>query len=128
MLKNIIKIVVASCAFFMMLLPVQATDYYNVDVGYQGQNDCVWTDFAYGGALAGTEGGDPLDSLEIHLVDSPYTSGVKYRVYTVSGWSEWFSTWQRATNNNEDILGLQSQLKDFLNANVYYQSNRKGLG
>ncbi len=128
MLKKIIKIIVASCAFFMMQMPVLATDYFNVNVGYQGQNDGVWTDFAYGGALAGTEGGDPLDSLEIHLVDSPYASGVEYRVYTASGWSEWFSTWQRANHNNEDILGLQIQLKDFPNANVYYQSYRKGLG
>ncbi len=128
MLKKIIKIIVASCAFFMMQMPVLATDYYKVNVGYQGQNDGVWTDFAYGGALAGTEGGDPLDSLEIHLVDSPYASGVEYRVYTVSGWSEWFSTWQRASYNNEEILGLQIQLKDFEHANVYYQTYRKGLG
>lgn len=128
MKKYIINLIFVMFITFFIVSQVYALDYYNVNVGYQGQNDGVWTDFAYGGALAGTEGGDPLDSLEIHLVDSPYASGVEYRVYTVSGWSEWFSTWETASHNDEDILGLQIQLKDFDNANVYYQSYRKGLG
>ncbi len=111
-----------------ILVPVQATDYYHVNVGYQAGNESVLGDFAYGGALAGTEGGEPLDSLELHLVDGPYNAGIEYRVYTTSGWSEWLSTWETASNNNEALLGLQIQLKDFPNANVYYQSYRKGLG
>ena len=72
----------------MMLFPVSATDYYNVNVGYQAGVSNALGDFAYGGALVGSEGGQALDSLEIHLVDSPYVSGIEYRVYTTSGWSE----------------------------------------
>lgn len=128
MFKLMNKILVTIFVFVFMLVPINATDYYNVNVGYQAGVSSVLGDFAYGGALAGTEGGEPLDSVELHLVDSPYNSGLEYRVYTTSGWSEWFSTWETASNNNEAILGLQIQLKDFPNANVYYQSYRKGLG
>ncbi len=128
MINKIFKMFIAFFLLAFALVPVQATDYYNVNVGYQAGNAGVLGDFAYGGALAGTEGGAALDSLEIHLVDSPYESGIEYRVYTTSGWSKWFNTWETATNNSEAILGLQIQLKDFPNANVYYQSYRKGLG
>lgn len=107
---------------------VQADDYYSVNVGYQTGANGILGDFAYGGALAGSEGTTALNSLEIHLVDAPYASNIEYRVYTVSGWSSWYTAFQSASNNNEAILGLQIKLKDFPNANVYYQSYRKGLG
>lgn len=127
-MKKIINLFLSVMLLCLGLIPVQASDYFNVDVGYQGQTNNVWTDFAYGGALAGSEGGEALDGLEIHLVDSPYASAIEYRIYTVSGWTDWFSTWQTASQNGEDLLGAQIRLKDFPNANVYYQSYRKGLG
>lgn len=40
----------------MMLFPVSATDYYNVNVGYQAGVSNALGDFAYGGALLGSEG------------------------------------------------------------------------
>ncbi len=128
MFSKIFKTFIAVVLLSFALVPVSATDYFQVQVGYQAGVSHVLGDFAYGGALAGTENGAALDSLEIHLIDSPYESGIEYRVYTASGWSTWFSSWQTASNNNEAILGLEIQLKDFPHANVYYQTYRQGLG
>lgn len=128
MLNKIIKSLITFFLLAFTLIPVQAEDYYAVDVGYQAGTGGTLGEFAYGGALAGSEGGSALDSLEIHLVDAPYASAIEYRVYTNSGWSPWFSSFETATNNSEAILGIQVQLKDFPNANVYYQSYRQGLG
>lgn len=127
-LKRLFKAFMSLVMLFLIITPIQATEFYNVNVGYQGYEDGTWLDFAYGGALAGTEGGDALDSLEVHLVDAPYGAQIEYRVYTASGWTEWVSSYKSASNSGQDILGLQIRLKDFPNANVYYQSYRKDLG
>jgi uncharacterized repeat protein (TIGR02543 family) len=128
MYKKVIKTLVSLFIFSYVFVSVQASDYYHVNVGYQSAVSDVWSEFAYGGALAGTEGRDALTSLEVHLVDNPYASVIEYRINTKSGWGEWVSSFEAASNNDEAILGLQIKLKDFPHANVYYQSYRKGLG
>ena len=128
MKKIIIKLIVTVLFLLVFVAPVQADTYYSVNVGYQGQNDGVWTDFAYGGAIAGTENGVALDNLELHLVDAPYEASIEVRVYTQSGWAEWVSDFESANTNGQDILGVQIKLNNFDYANVYYQSYRQGLG
>jgi|GEM_PF-6603350 len=123
-----INIILIICFLMFVISPIQASEFYNVDVGYQGHINNAWLDFSYGGALAGSEGGETLDSLSIHLVDAPYAASIEYRVYTISGWSEWVNSFESASHKGEAILGLQVQLKDFPQANVYYQSYRQGLG
>ncbi len=106
--------------------PVLATEYTRVDVGYQVKTS-EWFDYAWGGALGGSEGVDPLTALEINLDSAPYGAGIEYRVYTQSGWLDWTPSFGIA-GNGEAILGVQIQLTDFDYANVYYQTYRKGLG
>lgn len=125
---RLFKIILSIFFIMQYMVPISAIDYYSLNVGYQAQVNSTWLDFAYGGALSGTEGGEALDSLEVHLVDSPYGTGIEYRVYTTSGWGDWASNYQSASNKGEDILGAQIRLKNFPQANVYYQSYRKGLG
>lgn len=128
MLKRILRSILSVFMLVLALTPVQASEYYRVDVGYQSQVNGEWSDFAYGGALTGSESGEALDSLAIHLVDAPYAASIEYRVYTVSGWSEWVQSFESVSQRGEAILGIQVQLKDFPHANVYYQSYREGLG
>jgi len=119
--------IIASLFLLISTLSVSAADYYAANVGYQVGVSGTWQDFAYGGALAGSEGKDSITSLELHLVDAPYGASIEYRVYTSSGWNVWTSDFKDAGNGSA-ILGLQVRLADYPNTSVYYQSYRKGLG
>lgn len=126
MKHKILHFLIAISLLIAFLLPISAIDTVKVDVGYQVKTS-VWFDVAWGGALGGSEGGDPLTALEINLDSAPYGAGIEYRVYTQSGWLDWTPSFGVA-GNGEAILGVQIQLTDFEYANVYYQTYRQGLG
>jgi uncharacterized protein YjdB len=108
-------------------LQISATDYTSVMVGYQTETLSGWSEYAYGGALSGSEAGNELKSVSLHLEDAVLDAKIEYRVYTSKGWQTWVNNYALA-GDGTSILGLQVRLKDFPNANVYYQSYRKGLG
>lgn len=124
------KIVLTSLVSFLLLFGltanVSASEFYSANVGYQVETSAGWQDFAYGGALAGSVGEENLTRVSLHLVDAPDGASIEYRVYTSAGWSEWVDNFDRV--GGESILGLQVRLANYPNANVYYQSYRKGLG
>jgi len=126
-MRKSLSLLLASLFLLISTLSVSAADYYAANVGYQVGVSGTWQDFAYGGALAGSEGKDSITSLELHLVDAPYGASIEYRVYTSSGWNVWTSDFKDAGNGSA-ILGLQVRLADYPNTSVYYQSYRKGLG
>jgi uncharacterized protein YjdB len=112
----------------LLLLPtaVQADEFYKVDVGYQVASNDVWQDFAYGGALAGSEGNSAIESLSIHLVDAPEGASVEYRVFVNGSWSNWVDNFDKVGDGS--ILGVQIRLQNYPNSVVDYQVYRKGLG
>lgn len=124
------KILLTSLVSFLLLFGltanVSASEFYSANVGYQVETSAGWQDFAYGGALAGSVGEENLTRVSLHLVDAPDGASIEYRVYTSAGWSEWVDNFDRV--GGETILGLQVRLANYPNANVYYQSYRKGLG
>lgn len=126
MLKKGITSLLAILLLAIVITPVSAQDYTRVDVGYKVKTT-QWSDYAWGGALGGSEGSDALTALSLNLDSSPSGAGIEVRVYTVSGWSEWFQSFEEA-GNGQAILGVQIQLTDFPHANVYYQSYRDNLG
>ena len=126
--KYSLKLLVVAVMFlFTLPTKVQAVEYYSANVGYQVSVNGNWSDYAYGGSLAGSEGKDVITSLELHLVDAPELAKIEYRVYTKSGWLPWVDNYDSA-GNGDLVLGLQVRLADYPNATVYYQTYRKGLG
>ncbi len=126
-MKRLTKAIISSFLLIsVFVIPVSAIDYTRVDVGYQVKTT-EWTDYSWGGALGGSEGGAALTALKMNLDDASYGAGIEYRVYTGSTWSDWAQSFQEA-GNGQAILGVQIQLKDFDHANVYYQTYRSGLG
>jgi hypothetical protein len=79
-------------AFFMVLsspLSIRAEEFIATNVGYQSSISDQWQDYAYGGALSGSENGDALTSIALHLVDSVYESSIEYRVFANGAWQAW---------------------------------------
>jgi len=88
-MKSLHKLIIFSISVLLLgffTSPVSANEFTSVDVGYQtGVNETV-SDFAFGGALSGSENGDPINSLAIHLVNAPFEASVEYRVFTGGAW------------------------------------------
>jgi len=116
-------------AFFMVLsspLSIQAEDYIATNVGYQSSVSDQWQDYAFGGALSGSENGDALTSIALHLVDSVYESSIEYRVYANGAWQDWAKDFEPTANAT--FTGLQIRLINYPNTEVHYQTYRKGQG
>lgn len=130
MKRGILKVVIALVLSIVFLSPthVRASSYVSTNVGYQSLVSETLQDFAYGGALSGSEGGSPLQGISLHLVDAPYNASIEYRVYTVDGWTNWAKNFELAQSNHQNVLGVQIRLANFEHSNVYYQTYRQGLG
>lgn len=130
MKRGFFKVVIALVLSIMFLSPthVNASSYVSMNVGYQSLVSGTLQDYAYGGALSGSEGGSPLQGISLHLVDAAYNANIEYRVYTVEGWTNWAKNFEVAQSNQQDVLGVQIRLANIENSNVYYQTYRQGLG
>ncbi len=126
MKKVLIRLLIA---FFMVLsfpLSISAEEYLAPNVGYQSSIADLWQDFAYGGALSGSENGESLTSISLHLVDGIDGASIEYRVYANGSWQDWSNDFEPTSNST--FSGLQIRLVNYPNTEVHYQSYRKGLG
>jgi len=107
-------------------LSIRAEEFIATNVGYQSSISDQWQDFAYGGALSGSENGDALTSIALHLVDSVYESSIEYRVFANGAWQAWSKDFEPTANAT--FTGLQIRLVNYPNTEVHYQTYRKGQG
>lgn len=126
MKRLILKLIIALFMVFSFPLTIRAEDYIAPNVGYQSSVSGIWQDFAYGGALSGTENGDVLTSISMHLVDNIYDSYIEYRVYSNGAWQAWSRDFEPTMTGS--FSGLQIRLVNYPNSEVHYQTYRKGTG
>lgn len=126
MKKIQIQIFLALFLIFAFPLTTHASDMIAANVGYQSSVSEHWQDFAFGGALSGSENGEALSSVAMHLVDAPYEASIEYRVYSDGVWQAWSKDFEPTAHTT--FSGLQIRLVNYPNTEVHYQSYRKGLG
>lgn len=126
MKRIILKLIIALFMVFSFPLTIRAEDYIAPNVGYQSSISDNWQDFAYGGALSGTENGDALTSISMHLVDNIYDSYIEYRVYSNGAWQAWSKDFEPTMSGS--FSGLQIRLVNYPNSEVHYQTYKKGSG
>lgn len=126
MKRIIFKLIIALFMVFSFPLTIRAEDYLATNVGYQSSVSDVWQDFAYGGAMSGSENGDALTSISMHLVDNIYDSYIEYRVYSNGAWQAWSKDFEPTTTGS--FSGLQVRLVNYPNSEVHYQTYRKDSG
>lgn len=126
MKKTLIQSIIVLFMVFSVPLTVRAEDYISTNVGYQSSVSDQWQDFAYGGALSGSENGDALTSIALHLVDAVYESTIEYRVYSNGAWQAWSKEYEPTATGS--FAGLQIRLVNYPNSEVHYQTYRKGSG
>lgn len=126
MKRIILKLFIALFMVFSFPLTIRAEDYIATNVGYQSSVSDIWQDFAYGGALSGSENGDALTSISMHLVDNIYDSYIEYRVYSNGAWQAWSKDFEPTMTGS--FSGLQIRLVNYPNSEVHYQSYRKNSG
>lgn len=126
MKKTLIQSIMVLFMVFSVPLSVRAEDYLAPNVGYQSSVSDQWQDFAYGGAISGSENGDALTSIALHLVDGIYESYIEYRVYSNGAWQAWSKDFEPTVTGS--FTGLQIRLVNYPNTEVHYQTYRKGSG
>lgn len=123
--RIILSLILVVSSFFVV--NVQAEEYMSANVGYQVKIQDNWLDYSFGGALAGNEGGETVQALSVHLINAPYEATVEFRVHTSQGWKDWVKDFELAESDGT-VNGVQIRLLNYPNAEIHYQTYRKGLG